>query len=493
MGRTFTRTTRSSGDTGGRVTFKRGKGKGNGGGTTPTPTDPPADTTPAAFTFTPVTGAAVSTLTASNNMTPTGFDAAVTLTVPAGMEYSLDNGSTWASVERLFTPGSTLKVRLTSSANPLTPVALSANLGGVLAEFSVTTAAGAAPEGTLVSTAAELQAELLTAVDGDIIRVAAGSYPFTLVTGKVFGTDVTIKADNPASKPVFEGLHFRSCTHIKVQDIETTMSVAPRYGVYMLTCTDMTVTGCLARGSAAVAFAADAHAMFARDSERITITDNEIKWTEFGIGHLDCDTLTITDNDIHDIQCDGVRGGGSNNVTVDANRIYNFFPLTGDHADGIQFWTTNVARVTTNITVTNNLIYRGAGSSSILPQGVFFRDQIGARYHGITITGNAIVGGLYNGICVQGYTLNGVPTYSTGVVIEDNFILGFSDQRSWLRITLTDGASFSNNEYSYLANAANVNLTTGSGNVKLTEATTPGDYTLLDAWLVDHPDVPERA
>lgn len=486
MGRTFTRTSRSSGDTGGRVTFKRGQGKGRGGGTTPTPTEPPADTTPDAISFTPVTGAELSTVTASNNVTPTGFDASVPLTVDAGVEYSLDNGSTWASVDTVFPPGTTLKVHLTSSANPLTPVTKGGSLGGVAFTFTVTTKDTTPPAGTLVSTASELQTALTAAVDGDVIRVAAGDYPFTLISGKVFGTDVTIKANDANDKPVFAGLHFKSCTHIKVQDIEATMSAAPRYGIAVMNCTDMTVTGCLARGNSADVFAADAHGIWLRSSQRITVSNSECKWLEFGLAHLDCDTVTIDGNDFHDIESDGIRGGGTDNITINGNRFYDFYPLTGHHPDYIQFWTTNVVGLTRNITVTNNLGYRGAGEIS---QGIFFRDQIAQGYLNITVTGNAMVGCMPHGIGVFG----ALTLPAEGVVVNDNFVLGFSDQRSWLAIGGSTGASYADNEYSFVNHTNNVDLTDGGGNVKLTEATAPGDYTLLDAWLATHTDVPARA
>jgi hypothetical protein len=452
---------------------------------------PTSDTTPNAFTFTPVIDAELSTVTTSNAVTILGIDATVSFSVTDGEAQKNSTGD-WLTSGTVVS-GDTLRVRLTSSGSNSTVETATVTVGGVSGTFSVTTEAASPPAGTLVTTLAELQTALTSAVGGDVIRVAPGAYAYALIQNKVYASDVTIIAGDESDPPVFAGMTLKSCTNVRVEGIEATPGGAPLAGIMVLTSTGVTVTDCLCRGPDAAAFTTGASGIFARGSTDTTISNNECKWTQFGISHLDCDTLVISGNHVHTIRTDAIRGGGSNDVTVSANLIHDFYPQALDHADGIQFWTTNVTRLTENITVEDNLIYRGAGSSTIHPQGVFFRDQAGSRYSGVTITGNAVVGGTYNGICMQGYTLNGVPTYSTGVVINDNFILGFADQRSWLRITLTDGSSYADNQYSYLANQANTSLTIGSGNVKLTEATALGDYALLDAWLVTHPDVPARA
>lgn len=490
MSRTFTRTTRSSGDTGGRVTFKRGKGRGGGnggGGETPTPTEPPPDTTPDAITFTPVTGAELSTPTASNNVTPTSFDAATPLTVDVGLEYSTDNGSTWASADTLFAPGTTLRVRLTSSANPNTPVTKGGSLGGVAFTFTVTTGDEPPPAGTLVSTSAELLSTLNAAVDGDVIRVAAGNYAQTTITGKVFGSDVTIRANDAGNPPIFDGLWLRSCAHIALEDIVAIPGGSPPYGISLVDCDDITVTDCVARKATDLGTYLGGHGMFIRRCDRVTVTGCEFKWTQYGIAHLDCNFLTITGCDFHDLGTDGIQGGGSCDVEIYENRFYNFYTPDTHHPDAIQFWTTNVTRRTERINIHDNLIYRGAGDPM---QGVFFGDKYGLSWKTITIQRNAVVGAMFHGIRIS--ALSSGP-WAEGVTFRDNFVLGFTGQRSWISGQYVIDLTMGDNQYSYLNNSSVTTLTDEGGNVKLTEATSVGDYTLLDAWLTTHTDVPARA
>jgi hypothetical protein len=101
-----------------------------------------ADTTPNAFSFTDVTGAAVSTVVESNAITVSGINVPATMTITGG-EYQI-NGGAWASASTTVVVTNTVKVRGTSSALNSTAVNVVLTIGGVSDTFSITTAAASA-------------------------------------------------------------------------------------------------------------------------------------------------------------------------------------------------------------------------------------------------------------------------------------------------------------------------------------------------------------
>jgi hypothetical protein len=97
-----------------------------------------ADTIPNAFSFTDVTGAALSTLTESDAVILAGMDAPSNLTITGG-EYQI-NGGAWASVATTAVTGDSIKVRATSSGSEFTAVNVVLTVGGVSDTFTITTA-----------------------------------------------------------------------------------------------------------------------------------------------------------------------------------------------------------------------------------------------------------------------------------------------------------------------------------------------------------------
>lgn len=97
------------------------------------------DATPSAFTFAPVTNAALSTVYTSNAITVGGMDngAVAPLSVSGG-QYSL-NGGGWSSAAATAHNGDTVALQVTSSANPATTVGATLTIGSVHGVYNVRT------------------------------------------------------------------------------------------------------------------------------------------------------------------------------------------------------------------------------------------------------------------------------------------------------------------------------------------------------------------
>src|SRR5258708_26150869 len=99
------------------------------------------DTTPSAFTFGSQTNVALSTLTQSAIVTPTGFVPGTAISV-AGGEYSIGCTATFITAPGTIDPGQTVCVRHVSSDTPNKDVTTTLTIGGVPGTFTTTTATG---------------------------------------------------------------------------------------------------------------------------------------------------------------------------------------------------------------------------------------------------------------------------------------------------------------------------------------------------------------
>ena len=101
-----------------------------------------ADTTPDAFTFTAKTGVAPGTAVTSDAITVSGIEAAASITVSSGGSLMVD-GSTFSGAT--VANGQTVAVTVTASASFSTKTTATVTIGGVSADFAVTTAADQMP------------------------------------------------------------------------------------------------------------------------------------------------------------------------------------------------------------------------------------------------------------------------------------------------------------------------------------------------------------
>src|SRR3546814_7805117 len=84
---------------------------------------------------------------------------------------------------------------------------------------------------------------------------------------------------------------------------------------------------------------------------------------------------------------------------------------------------TSCALVTGVQTCALPIFERGDGD---IIQGILLRDQSGGKlpYQDVTISDNIVLGGMYNGISVGN---------ANGLVMTDNVVGAYTDQKSWLR------------------------------------------------------------
>jgi Ca2+-binding RTX toxin-like protein len=327
----------------------------------------------------------------------------------------------------------------------------------------------------VVKDSAGLVSAMKAAQSGDVIQLASGNYSGFGVRD-VQANGVTITSLDPSKEAVLTGFNLSNVSGFTFKGLELTVNPSGAdnpfliYGSKNLVLDDLNVHGSLDSDGRN-----DAAAILVRASDGVTIKNSEFHDLKMGISHLDDRNVTITNNSFHDIRIDGVRGGGSSDVTITKNYFTNFHSVDGDHSDGIQFWTSNVTTLTKNITVSDNVMVRGAGTAF---QGVFMRDETHHGYENVQVTNNLVVGSLYHGITIDS---------ATGVKVTGNTVAGLPDQMSWIRIVNSNGVAVSGNSTTMLDVASNTNVTQ-SGNTTLT-APADGGKLLLQNWLATHTSI----
>jgi parallel beta-helix repeat protein len=321
----------------------------------------------------------------------------------------------------------------------------------------------------LVGSSAELMTALKMATGGETILLKAGTYDPVSLRGVNFGDNVTIRSADASNPAVLTGVRMSESSGFSFQNVElAARTAASTYNDFMVSKSSnvhfdqVKIYGPDQDGPLTSA------PLMIRDSSNVSVTNSEVTDARYGISMLNSSGITLTGNYFHELRTDGIRGGGNSDVVISDNFFTNFRPEAGDHPDAIQFWTTNTTSSASNITITNNVISRGDGSTF---QGIFMRDESGGRYpyDNVVIDGNMVLGGMYNGIAVS---------HATGLEVTNNTVVGQPGQKSWIRVNDPDLLSGNTAEH-YIVDGITMVALVGNAHVP---AVTDGGAAWLARW-----------
>lgn len=325
-----------------------------------------------------------------------------------------------------------------------------------------------------VSTSAELMAAVKAAQPGDEVRVSPGQYSGVSLKGIMPAGNVTITSADPANPAVFSDLMISASSNLTLSNLKMTVPSGSYtwYHFQILGSSNIKVVDSVFDGPGMNPVQSTS-GLIIRNSTNVSVDSSEFKNLVFGVNVLDNKGISVTNSVFHDIRSDGIRGGGNSQVNFSYNFFTEFHPLSWEHADAIQFWTTNTTAPTTDITVVGNVVVRGATGSPI--QGIFFRDELMTNpYSNVTLKDNIIIGGAYNSITLDGVISGNV----TG-----NAVIAFPDQDAWIRTqnTTTNLVLSGNTAFKYVTqfNELVDNVTT--------PPVTDGGLATLQAWAANHP------
>lgn len=288
-----------------------------------------------------------------------------------------------------------------------------------------------------VSTQAELLSALKSATGGETILLKDGNYGNLSLIDRstfdlTFASTVTIKAADPANPPVVTGLDMRNASNVSFEGITFDYTANEGAPLWILPFrvsggNDISFNGCTFDGDIASGLTAvdngypTGHGLAIGGVDTVTVTNCEFFnfWKGMSVGGSN--DVVVSGNDIHDIRMDGMTFSAVQGVLVEDNHIHNFktSPLSGDHSDMIQFWTTGTTRPSTDIIIRDNVLDIGDGGYT---QSIFMRNELvdagkaGTEmyYQNVRIENNTIINGHLHGITVG---------ETNGLVITKNAVL----------------------------------------------------------------------
>jgi Ca2+-binding RTX toxin-like protein len=283
-----------------------------------------------------------------------------------------------------------------------------------------------------VSNTDALIAALKTAQSGDTILLTAGSYSAINLSGVNFaGQGVTIASADPSHPATVAGVGLDRCSGLTFSNLEVTINSSTQDAFDVSYSSNIHLVGINMHGAPG----GDVPGLLFKNSSNVSVENSEFH--DLGtsaVRNYQSDHVTISNNNFHDINGDGVDSNDSSYVTVHGNYFTNFHEAPGDHPDAIQFYTAGQTTSAHDITVSDNTVVRGTGD---VVQGVFMGNEANIPYQNVEITGNKIIGEMYNGIAIG----NG-----QNVEIANNVVEGYTDMTSWIRVEGSSGVSIHDNQ-----------------------------------------------
>lgn len=296
-----------------------------------------------------------------------------------------------------------------------------------------------------VSTAAQLQSALSTATGGDRIILAAGNYGAISIANKNYSSAVTIQTSisNPAH---FDGLFISNSSNLSFSGLDMGRALntgEPEYTQlnWIRSSSNIKFDHIDFHGSKDNDPSNDGVAMALTGVTGFSVTNSSFSDVYRAIAMKQGANISIQGNDFHFIRSDGIVVASTDGISIDGNSFTDFRPISGDHADAIQFWNTGEAVGSANISIKNNTIiqtyFSGVAQTGV--QGIFISDPLQYGFKNVLIQNNFI----YSNDAYNGLTVNG----GTDVRITDNTVLSKTDDamQLWIRLEASQNVYLADN------------------------------------------------
>jgi len=255
----------------------------------------------------------------------------------------------------------------------------------------------------------ELAAALASAVSGDTLTLAAGSYGALNLT-KTFTSYVTIAAANPASPPVFTGISLTNCNYIKFDGVHVsaTSNGGSSSKVFNATgCNHIQFTNGEVNGLVDSDYAGW-YGFYMSNCTDTTFSDSYLHDVANGVVGFGVTGMTITGNLIDYIGTDCFKFGGVHTVLIEDNTVGGHnYPTSTAHADFMQF-----QGQATDTTIRGN-VYLALTAAKL--QGIFFGSS--DVHNNLLIEDNLIATGQTNSIRVNDVSTNVTVRYNTLITV----------------------------------------------------------------------------
>lgn len=277
-------------------------------------------------------------------------------------------------------------------------------IGLAVACLSLPTGACAQSNAGPPTTADALADRVDGAKPGDRIVLPAGDYGPLKLKNRTFAAPGVVIEAAPGAKATFSSIVIDGMEGLTLKGVDVDIT-SENYGVTVGNSSQVTLSGLKIHAPKGKA----PNAMMLRYDHDVTVEDCDVHDVSFGIAFLQSDHLKILRNNFTDLQVDSIRGSASDTQVI-GNRAQSFHPQPGDHPDFIQFWGPGQGARDKGNVIRDNVYQRGNGD---VAQGIFIEDN-----DDIEISGNALLGSMYNAIALSRVSR---------AVVEDNFVQSYED------------------------------------------------------------------
>ncbi len=302
-----------------------------------------------------------------------------------------------------------------------------------------------------VSNVTDLYSALKLAVGGDRIELQAGHYDHIQLKDKYskfglsgelnYDSPVTITSADPENPAIIGSIDLQYANNMSFDNLAFNGENPTTGGNYadmffVARASNISVTNSTFVGDATVHAATKDDlgngGFTTRDSSGITFSGNEVSNLGFGTAFWNITDLTVTNNNLHDIQGDFMRLPGTINGVISGNTFSNHLgaaePVT--HSDYIQFWTNVQTRGAEDVTISGNTFLNGEHYAQAIFMRNEYNDTTGGahpedHYKNITIEDNVILNGHSAGISI-GY-VDGIVIRNNSFIDDDSFADGLTD------------------------------------------------------------------
>jgi Ca2+-binding RTX toxin-like protein len=334
----------------------------------------------------------------------------------------------------------------------------------------------------LVNSVAGLTSTLGHAHAGDTILLAPGTYAGVNISNVHFAGTVTIASQSSKSQAVLTGLAVSNSSGLAFSHLDfSVIGTANPIGGWakpfqIMQSSNIQLSGLNVYGSSTIDPNSQADGLQISGSSNVTLTGSQFSYVHVGLTETNNSHITVSNNLFTYIGNDGIDNAGSSYAQLTGNTFKTFSHNDStQHADAIQFWTSNTTTAAHDITVSNNYINLDGGT---LAQGVFITDQVGLTYQNVTVTGNTVIGALGNGIALN--HVNNAVVSSNDVLTLTNELSVHTGSSVTSRIVLLNdsGVTLQDNHADVFAIQNTTSLTQSSNTI--TQALNP-DFMLASA------------
>jgi Ca2+-binding RTX toxin-like protein len=328
-----------------------------------------------------------------------------------------------------------------------------------------------------VSNTAQLQASLASAQGGDTILLQAGTYSGVALYHQDFGAGITISSADPTHQAVLTNFNMEAVQGVTFSHLDFQVLTPATVGFNIYSSSHINFDQDHVYGPAG-APNPDASAISVFESAYLSFTNSEIEQVAHGLSVARSDNIVVSGNNIHNVNSDTLDFVQVSNVVIKGNALHDFNPTDGNHPDAMQFGTANSTVSSHDVTISDNLIYRGAGENT---QGIFMGDEVGnLAFQNFTITGNTIVGTGASAIRA---------THNAGLAISGNDLITLAGgDPTTLLVQYSDHVTASDNT------ALGISVTAANGNTNVVETNDIGNAaavsdlgaSVIQQWLASH-------